>query len=109
MNANLTITKQGCEGIVSVTVNLKCAGTETTIGTVKVGGHSLVIDNDGNPATPPVKNYNLPVTLDPTDFTFHTTDGKPRSGDVTIEIAAGDSNTLVYGWGTNTDIAENNP
>ncbi len=88
-----------------MTVNLECSGTETTIDMVKVGGHSLVFDRDGDKTT----SYTLPKTTDPTDFTFRTTDGKPRSGDVTIEIVAGNSNTFVYGWGTNTDIPENNP
>ena len=108
ITGDMTITKPDCEGIASVMVILTSSGTQTTIGSVTVGDHALAIDHDSSSATPPVESYTLPVTSTETNFVFKTTDGKPHSGDVTIQIAIGGGSANVYGFGTNTDIAEKN-
>ena len=108
LSGQTTIIKPGCQGIASVSVKIKLTSSSTdanaTISSVKVGNHSLTIDHDGDPGTQPVDSFNIPVTTDPTDFVFRTTDGKPRSGDVKIEISRGSgTGTLdLYGFGTNT-------
>lgn len=112
----LTISKFGCEGIVSVTISISKSPAKGTISSVKVGGHNLVIDHDGNPATGEITSSPIEggrYEGGPFLYTFHTADGKPLAGDieVVIDVAEGEGlrRMSVGGLGTNTDITPKNP